>query len=387
MAKAFRGTVRHGLPCRCHPVSGDRRNSTVPCAARRFVRVSPACRRHFLHEVRLRSTLKASFLFVALIVTCHPRQANANGSVVGNGGDGFTDGHRVYVKDLWLAGAYQSPSLPTEIDPTLPFEKIRPAMSAIGVDNTLLPATLTNLDVLFPGLADLTIALIDSYHWQLVDDLPELREPRTPHFDLAAPAPGARIQLAVRERGSIKLSRAWWARMDSFDRAGLILHEALTSLLPTSCVGATCFQNQMFLRHAIGSLFSLDKVHQAKVDDSARRVLKGELETSLGINLTSLEWDLRGVDTHGVLFSQRFASLRSDTARSATSFLLRPPGINLSRVYYMDFMSNVLDGRKVTRRRANTADPMKCLNDETLSACIVAYRYLNIDWSQRDARP
>lgn len=266
-------------------------------------------------------------LVVTMMLIAAPLCFAGTGSVVGNGGDGYTDGNRVYVKDLWLAGAYTRPVNSKIVDPTLPYDCIKSSMRDIGMTSDFLPAELTQIDRVFPGLADVLIGVIASYRWTLVDEIFVLPNQETPYFDSKYPPPGPRIQLAIRAYGQIQISREWWSRMTAFDRAGLILHEAFTSLLPTTCLQEMCSQNQLFFRPTIGLFFNERDVAQALESGIARQILKEDLDSALGFDMSQL---------------------RMTGAESSDDVVVTAPGLRLTRTYYADHKKNLLDRRIVS---------------------------------------
>lgn len=298
------------------------------------------------------------------------------GNIVGNGGDGFFDGKRVYVRDLWEASAYRpTPWIGEKADPGIPMATIETSMKAIGVSNDLLRRKLTDVNAFRPGLGDALVKVIESYVWVLTGETIELPAPETSYAELLTPPPGPRVQLAVRNDGIIKIRSDWWALMAPEDRLGLVLHEAMTSLLPLSCSMHYCSQDQTYYRVSVGTLFAeyVMKAMRSSVD--AREFVLGSFKNAFTISLDQFEVRLTIADREIAVssYDQR-VDLETVCAmpreqRNIASLIV--PEIFLRNGYYFDLGLETLDyrtfsgrGRLSLETRELTADSKEdCLTE------------------------
>ncbi len=173
---------------------------------------------------------------------------------VGNGGHGIKFGDKIYLYDLWEAGIEKGPKFPFSINPNHCESGSKEVLKQLQRILTLNENTRTffneNLQKTFPGqdkmVADLSDRLsvifalnsvlamslyesIQAHNWIFTDV--ELNNLRLPH-PVHKLSDGEVLLLANRVGRFIYLFNKSWVAMDLWNQVGLILHEAIYSLLP-----------------------------------------------------------------------------------------------------------------------------------------------------------
>lgn len=283
------------------------------------------------------------------------------GNIVGNGGDGFYDGHRVYVRDLWEAGAYQpDPWIGEKADSALPMATIESRMSDVGVSGELLRRKLTDVNTFRPGLGDALVKVIESYAWRLTNDPIELPPGYGGIGEALAPPPGQRVQLAVRNFSMIKIRNDWWKLMTPEDRVGLVLHEAITSLLPIQCVLSICEQDQTYYRISVGTLFAEVVMNGAREYENSRDFILSSFKNAFSIPLEAFQVSLKiGGEAIAISSSDQSSRLEAVCERPLSERMtgeISPPEVQLIGGYYFDADMDVLDYRNFVRSESSSAE-------------------------------
>lgn len=172
--------------------------------------------------------MKRFFLLMALIPSL--AFGAAENGFVGHGGHGIARGNKLFVRDLVTHGVEEHPYFGGKTDPYY-LEKL-PASAALGFSypRELLARKLTDLDAL--GLGQVLLLSLRSYQWLLVD------EPLTPVTDADDPVelqPGEKLfQIGNRLGTTIRLQSEGWKQLDDANKAALMIHEMVFSLVRLS---------------------------------------------------------------------------------------------------------------------------------------------------------
>jgi len=193
----------------------------------------------------------AILTFVALLITavgCHQHDhitivqgpgAQAQTGEVGNGGSGVEVGSKIYTYDLWEAGLEKTP---VDTEDTVSHSNAanveaffnRLFQSAFGGDRELVSGLANRLGKIYVVDPILSMAIAESiraYEWRFTEQ--ELKEIALPEPEVIHNVSREKIvQIAVRSSRFIYVYLKYWRSMDNWNRVGLILHEAIYSLLP-----------------------------------------------------------------------------------------------------------------------------------------------------------
>jgi hypothetical protein len=195
---------------------------------------------------------------MALLCALQSASVFANG--VGNGGHFVLKNGKYYLLDLIEAGIEGSPAI-VDNEPV-------PAQLASEAENLFSPGGYgfvtaddrKQLLAIFQTLSttdaqDLIVAIY-AYTWKWVD------QPIVPVNDVNSSLqldPNSVFQGAVRRDFSILVNSQIWANTDSWNRAALIIHEVVYSLLtpiPDAPGSATFHQDSVLARQIVGDIFS-----------------------------------------------------------------------------------------------------------------------------------
>lgn len=172
---------------------------------------------------------------------------------VGNGGDGYIDGEKVYVLDLVEAGVEQDPFLEEGIQPDAAVvARIQKAVPFVNAEAAaLLSRKLKEIEKKDLKLSWALLTTIEVYHWVLVApgllDIPDEES----NID-----PTKLVQLAIRNGRRIQVSRPHWPSLEPVQQAALILHEVAYAMIKPEQRGNGYIQNSPKNRELIGLLFS-----------------------------------------------------------------------------------------------------------------------------------
>ncbi|MGE3261020.1 MAG: hypothetical protein AB7K68_04495 [Bacteriovoracia bacterium] len=181
--------------------------------------------------------------------------AFAGGSgFVGNGGDGVEIEGRLYVRDLVMLGIHESPFVGESTDPRLPVFPTSRAMP-FSFPRELLARKLTDLNRVAPGMGDFLLVSMKLYTWVLQDfPLTPINNPG----DTVILPPGSKVvQIANRLGTTIRIHRESWNRLNDENKAALLIHEAVYSLVrPVREEGSKFFQPARTAQEITGAFFS-----------------------------------------------------------------------------------------------------------------------------------
>lgn len=192
--------------------------------------------------------------------------------LVGNGGQGVLLENRIVVRDLYERGTDSGPYFGAEIAPAVR-ERLRgsPAGRVMGGDVDLLLRKLTDFYRLWPMLGLAVTQSVGHFSIQVAGE--RLRPlPQDPDHDLPV------VQLAVRQKNHLILSPDW-RRLDGAQRAALLIHEGLYTLLKVDCDPLACDQYSIYVRDLVGDAFSKARLASASYLNLLERRLDLPLRT------------------------------------------------------------------------------------------------------------
>lgn len=158
-----------------------------------------------------------------------------SGNFVGNGGEVVVNpAGAVFLRDFFEYGIV-NPSFETEIDPEI-WRRISASSSPIlkEVPQELLAAKLTELNKVRPLFGFMILAIIENYQWIFQDIALVSIDETLPY--LALPPGHTRKTVANRYWSMIQISRELWTGLHPTHRLGLIIHEAIYSLISPQCL-------------------------------------------------------------------------------------------------------------------------------------------------------
>ncbi len=303
-----------------------------------------------------------SFLAVLSGLVCSV--ALAGGYSVGNGGFGVEDNGRLYLYDLWQAGIAHNPHVGSAIDKDI-LRRLKQFESMALFPTTTLAKKLTELNAI-PGtpLGDFILKGIEMYEWRMT---PLPLKPAPDLDPILTPGDKTLVALAVRLNNTISIDPEQWRRLDAINRAALIVHEIIYSLLKLqNCydasasvaaidiyAGQICLQNAQRARD-LTSLFFTKKTPQQFA--SSLKIWRDILELPVGEGLrpgvSSLFWTLKSskgkilyrtlVSSSGELLSLCKNLLNHSVEKNLSSFSLRSARADL-RPYKAAYDGIVID--------------------------------------------
>lgn len=180
----------------------------------------------------MRSSLATVFAPLLLAATLVAGPARA-GFEVGNGGQGVVLGERIYLLDLVESGIERDPVVRRDaVSDGAWSSRLGAALS--GIDDAplaLVAAKLQEIRALHPTLAFSLLLASESLRWLPVESELESIPDRvgvieTGRYEI--------VQLAVRAGRSVRIHRPSWKRLDEVNRAALLVHELVYSLIEPS---------------------------------------------------------------------------------------------------------------------------------------------------------
>lgn len=182
------------------------------------------------------------------------------GILVGNGGEGFLENKKIYVRDLYDAGIHQSPYF-GEVAETrwLDWHKAS-NIKSIGVSETLLAKKLTDINKMEPHLGTWISQIINQYSWiftekelsLLLDDAPIKKDSEK-----------NRVQIANRDLNTIRINSKAWKALSEEQKIALVIHEAIYSMVKPECKNPpTCTefrQPSRIAREVVAIVFKKDE--------------------------------------------------------------------------------------------------------------------------------
>lgn len=180
------------------------------------------------------------------------------GGETGNGGDGLIRNDNVYLLDLVEAGVELAPYFNKSVQAD---ERINSFLkNKLPIDNSvieLISRKTKEIYLINSRLAYHILSAINLYNWQFLNTrLKDIPDDGDTIIDL--PVKGELVQIAVRYKKEIKIDKKYWLLMDDANRASLILHEVLYSLIQPhiSENGTQAQQSSLDVRRFVGFLLS-----------------------------------------------------------------------------------------------------------------------------------
>jgi len=164
-------------------------------------------------------------------------------------------------------------------------------LSDLGLDINLVNQKLNDLNIIYPGLADVLVKIMSMYSWILVPDQLGLLPDDGQIIEIPY---SERVQIANRSLLSIRLQKSYWQQLNPRNRVGLFMHELIFSLLkPTTLDGQSSFvyQPSRLARQIVGSIFS----EKTYLDPQVANSVLSLAQMAFGLNQASLEskYDIR----------------------------------------------------------------------------------------------
>lgn len=195
-----------------------------------------------------------TFLFCSLLLVSASASAQFH---VGNGGQGVRYAGRIVSRDLYERGTAMAPYFGIQLEPAIR-ERLRGSAVArlLSGDHAFLERKLTDLYRLRPLLGLAVAQAIGQF-------TVEISETRL--LPLPQDANGALpvVQLAVRQGGHLILAPEW-RRLNGPQRAALLVHEGMYTLLTVRCDAAHCDQASVLVRDLVGDAFSASMLNSAE---------------------------------------------------------------------------------------------------------------------------
>jgi len=180
------------------------------------------------------------------------------GGETGNGGDGLLRNNKVYLLDLVEAGVELAPYFNNSVQAD---ERINSFLkNKLPIDNNVIELISRKTKEIYlknSRLAYHILSAINLYDWQFLNTrLKDIPDDGDTIIDL--PMKGELVQIAVRYKKEIKIDKKYWLLMDDANRASLILHEVLYSLIqPHMSKNSTrAQQSSLDTRRFVGFLLS-----------------------------------------------------------------------------------------------------------------------------------
>lgn len=151
---------------------------------------------------------------------------------IGNGGEGLRVGDKLFVRDLYEASNHLSPYFGSTIDSKFLNLKENSSLSRIHFSRDLLRKKLTDINLFESFLGYYILQAINQYNWIFTEEKLGLLPDDGPIIAIAS---DARVQIANRDLGNIRLHRASWDQLSEQGKIALIIHEAVFSLLKPIC--------------------------------------------------------------------------------------------------------------------------------------------------------
>lgn len=193
-------------------------------------------------------------LFAGLLLATGSASAQFH---VGNGGQGVRYADRIVSRDLYERGTAMAPYFGFQIEPAIR-ERLRGSAVArqLAGDHAFLERKLTDLYRLRP-LLGLAVAQTIGHFTVEISDSRLLPLPQDANGALPV------VQLAVRQGGHLILAPEW-RRLTGPQRAALMVHEGMYTLLKVRCEIAHCDQASVLVRDLVGDAFSSQMLSSAE---------------------------------------------------------------------------------------------------------------------------
>lgn len=213
---------------------------------------------------------KFLFALCLILTTLQSLAGTGSGHFVGNGGEGFRIGGKIFVRDLYESGLHLEPYVGNQIDTRLESRLQNSHFSLVlkylNVDSRILLRKLTDLDRLHPNLGHYVLSAVEFYQWKKVttllgklnDTIPVLEIPEEDQFVVAN-----RFMYSIRLANPPELPL--WDLLSQEHKVALIIHEGLYSLVRPSCKDSECNQSPILARELVGAAFSEIRLQQGKL--------------------------------------------------------------------------------------------------------------------------
>lgn len=173
------------------------------------------------------------------------------GVYIGNGGEAVLKEGRWFLRDFNEAGLNELPELQRVGPSQIPEFAFRELPFSEEVQTGLL-LELTRIENIRPGLGWILLKAIRAHKWALIDDP---LKPVPEDGGVTLPKDQA-YTVANRFLNVIRLQKKIWPKLPLRHQVGLLIHEALFSMVTADCDGENCDFKNSSVRNLVSETFS-----------------------------------------------------------------------------------------------------------------------------------
>lgn len=207
-----------------------------------------------------------------LLLGCSLAQASGSG-FIGNGGQGYRIGGKLYVRDLVEAGIHLTPYVGAAFHPQETPEALQ-LLFPFPIPAETLSRKLQDLARVRSDLPWYLHQVFAHYRWLLVDQQLEETTEADPDM-IHLPEGSERVQIANRFQLSMRISRSAWRELNDEQRAALLLHEAFYSITRPVLLKGHATQRSYPAREITGHLFLVPSA--SPLDDQVWQTVLADL--------------------------------------------------------------------------------------------------------------